>query len=103
MPKNLRDFIKLLEKKAPGELLWGEKLVVSKFEVTAVLRKLELDNRFPMVIFREINPPRSPGQDPMGGLPFSAEGQGLTTHLIPDKVFRHTHPSFETFLMQQAG
>jgi hypothetical protein len=56
-----------------------------------------------MVIFKEINPPRPPGKDPVGGLAFSAEGQGLTTHVIPDKVFRHTRPSFETFFMQQAG
>jgi hypothetical protein len=34
MPKNSRDFIRLLEKKAPEELLWGEKLVDSKFEAT---------------------------------------------------------------------
>jgi hypothetical protein len=56
-----------------------------------------------MVIFKEINPPRSPGEAPMGGLLLSAEGQGLTTHPIPDKVFRHTRPSFETFFMQQVG
>jgi len=54
MPKNLRDFIRLLERRAPEELLWGERLLDSKFEATTVLRRLELENRFPMVIFKEI-------------------------------------------------
>jgi len=54
MAKNLRDFIKLLIEKAPEELMSGEKLIDSKFEATTVLRKLELDGKYPMVIFKNI-------------------------------------------------
>ena len=54
MAKNLRDYIKLLQEKAPEELMIGEKLVDSKFEATTLLRKLELDNKFPMVIFKNV-------------------------------------------------
>jgi 2,5-furandicarboxylate decarboxylase 1 len=54
MSKNLRDYIKLLKEKAPEELMIGEKLVDSKFEATTLLRKLELDNKFPMVIFKNV-------------------------------------------------
>jgi len=54
MAKNLRDYIKLLREKAPEELMVGEKLVDSKFEATTLLRRLELANRFPMVIFKNV-------------------------------------------------
>jgi 2,5-furandicarboxylate decarboxylase 1 len=54
MPKNLRDFIALLEQNAPEEILFGERLVDSNLEATTLLRKLELDNRFPMVVFKEV-------------------------------------------------
>jgi 2,5-furandicarboxylate decarboxylase 1 len=54
MAKNLRDFIKLLKEKAPEELMSGEKLVDSKFEATTLLRRLELEGKYPMVIFKNI-------------------------------------------------
>ena len=54
MNKNLRDFIKLLKEKAPEELMIGERLVDSKFEATTVIRKLELDNKYPMAIFKNV-------------------------------------------------
>ncbi len=54
MPKDLRDYIKLLKEKAPEELMVGEKLVDSKFEATTVLRKFELSNKSPMAIFKNV-------------------------------------------------
>ncbi len=54
MPKNLRDFVALLKEKAPEELLVGNRLVDSRFEATTLLRKLELENRYPMVIFNRV-------------------------------------------------
>jgi len=54
MNKNLRDFIKLLKEKAPEELMIGEKLVDPKFEACTVLRKLELANKYPMAIFKNV-------------------------------------------------
>jgi UbiD family decarboxylase len=54
MNKNLRDFIKLLKEKAPEELMVGEKLVDPKFEACTVLRKLELANKYPMAIFKNV-------------------------------------------------
>ena len=54
MAKNLRDYITLLQEKAPGELMIGERMVDSKFEATTLLRKLELDNKYPMVIFNNV-------------------------------------------------
>jgi 2,5-furandicarboxylate decarboxylase 1 len=54
MAKDLRDYIKLLKEKAPEELMVGEKMVDSKFEAATLLRKLELANKFPMVIFKNV-------------------------------------------------
>lgn len=54
MPKTLRDYIELLQEKAPEELMIGEKLVDSKLEATTLLRKLELEGRYPMVIFNNV-------------------------------------------------
>jgi len=54
MPKNLRNFIELLKARAPEELMIGEKLLDSKFEATTLLRRLELNNRYPMVIFENV-------------------------------------------------
>jgi 2,5-furandicarboxylate decarboxylase 1 len=54
MSKNLSDYIKLLREKAPEELMIGERLLDSRFEATTVLRKLELENKYPMAIFKNV-------------------------------------------------
>jgi 2,5-furandicarboxylate decarboxylase 1 len=49
---SLRGFIEQLERERPGEVVHVTKPVApSKFEVTAVLRHLELRRRFPLVVF----------------------------------------------------
>jgi 2,5-furandicarboxylate decarboxylase 1 len=53
MAKNLRDFITLLKTQAPEELMLCDKAVDTKFEATTLLRKLELQDRYPMVIFNK--------------------------------------------------
>ncbi len=52
MPKDLRSYIRQLEKLAPSELLYINKEVDSNLEATAVCRKLELQDKLPMVIFK---------------------------------------------------
>jgi 2,5-furandicarboxylate decarboxylase 1 len=52
MAKNLETFITELKKAAPEEIVEVKKTVDPEFEATALLRKLELEDRRPMVIFR---------------------------------------------------
>lgn len=52
MPQDLRQFIKLLQDKAPEEFVTVEREVDSKHEATTLLRKLELEGRRPMVLFK---------------------------------------------------
>ncbi len=54
MPKNLRTFLQYLEEAAPGEILHIDKEVDSKHEATAILRKLELEDRLPLTIFNKV-------------------------------------------------
>ncbi len=54
MPLEISKFIKLLEDKHPGELVRVTRPVdPAKFEVTALLRHLEKDGRFPAVLFEK--------------------------------------------------
>jgi len=52
MAKDLDSFIRELTKVAPEEISEVKRTVDPKFEATALLRKLELEDRRPMVIFR---------------------------------------------------
>jgi len=60
MAKNLEGFINELIKVAPEEIVEVNRAVDPKFEATTVLRKLELEDRRPMVIFR--NPKNLKGE-----------------------------------------
>ena len=70
MAKDLRTFIQHLEASAPDELLYIDKEVESKLEATAVLRKLELADKMPMVIFN--NPTDINGKKAQTPLLFNA-------------------------------
>jgi 2,5-furandicarboxylate decarboxylase 1 len=52
MAKSFRTYLKQLEERCPVELLVINKTVDCKFEATTILRKLELENKSPMVIFK---------------------------------------------------
>jgi 2,5-furandicarboxylate decarboxylase 1 len=51
MAKDLRSFLKQLETQCPEELLRVPKKIDSKLEATTLLRKLELEGKYPMVVF----------------------------------------------------
>jgi len=55
--KDLRAFINYLEKSAPNEIAYVDKQVNSRYEATAVLRKLEMDEKLPMVVFNNVLAP----------------------------------------------
>lgn len=55
MPKDLRHFLGELEKRMPEEYLRVERPVDPKFELSAVLRKLQDENRYPAVWFSKVN------------------------------------------------
>ncbi|MBI2304905.1 MAG: UbiD family decarboxylase [Chloroflexi bacterium] len=54
MSKNLRDFIAYLEEAAPEHLAHVRREVDPRFELTAVLARLEQEKRFPAVIFHQV-------------------------------------------------
>ena len=60
MPKTLEGFINDLKRVAPEEIIEVKREVDPKFEATTLLRKLELEDRRPMVIFR--NPKNLKGE-----------------------------------------
>lgn len=60
MAKNLEEFIKELKRVAPEEIVEVGRAVNPEFEATTLLRKLELEDRKPMVIFR--NPKNLKGE-----------------------------------------
>ena len=51
MPKDLRAYIQQIKTILPGEFARIDRVVDSKFEATAVLRKLELAGRYPLAFF----------------------------------------------------
>ncbi len=53
MAKNLETFLAELKKTAPEEIVEVKKTVDPRFEATALLRKLELEDHRPMVVFRD--------------------------------------------------
>lgn len=53
MAKDLRTFIKYLEEAAPSEIMYIDKEVDSKHEAAVILRKLEMEDKQPLVIFNK--------------------------------------------------
>lgn len=53
--KDLRSYLEKLEKDAPDEIQFVNKTVNSKFELSAVLAKLETQDRYPAVLFNQVN------------------------------------------------
>lgn len=60
MGRDLRDFITYLERKAPEHLLRVKREVDPRFEIPAVLARLEKDKRFPAIIFEQVKGSRFP-------------------------------------------
>lgn len=60
MPKDLRHFLAELEKKLPEEFVSVEREVDPKFELSAVLRKLQAEGRYPAVRFEKVKGSRFP-------------------------------------------
>jgi 2,5-furandicarboxylate decarboxylase 1 len=54
MAKDLRSFLAQVEKNLPSELRHVSRPVDSVFELTAVLRRLQAENRYPAVLFHKI-------------------------------------------------
>ena len=52
--KDLRFFLKTLEKEAPEEIVRVTKEISPEYEITALLTKLEQQNRLPAVIFEKV-------------------------------------------------
>jgi len=52
--KSLRNFLDILEKETPEEIIHVKKEVLPMYETTAILTKLEQQNRFPVLIFDNI-------------------------------------------------
>lgn len=70
MAKDLRTYLAQLRENCPEELLEIEKPVDCRLEATTVLRKLELENRSPMTVFR--NPLNLKGEASAFPLVFNA-------------------------------
>ena len=103
MALDLRNFIQLLKEKAPEEIAFVDREVDSKFECTALLRKLELQGRRPMVVFHR--PRTAGGGEPGRPLSFNtfatrkklalALGLGPEQHRMElplELVRRYSHP-----------
>ena len=54
MKKDLRYFLKLIEEKAPELLLHVRKEVSPKWELSSIQKRLEAENRLPIVVFDRI-------------------------------------------------
>ena len=54
MPKDLRTFLKRLETQAPDQLVNVKREVDPVFEMTAVLRRLQADQRYPAVLYDKV-------------------------------------------------
>jgi len=52
--KDLRDYLELLKKEAPEEIEFVKRNVNPRFELSAVLAKLESQNRYPAVLFHQV-------------------------------------------------
>ncbi len=54
MPKDLRSFLKRVEERTPSELVRVSRPVSPVYELPAVVRKLQSENRYPVVMFDEV-------------------------------------------------
>ncbi|MDP6484648.1 MAG: UbiD family decarboxylase, partial [Nitrospinota bacterium] len=54
MPKDLRSFLELAEKKLPGGVRRVRREVDPEYELCAILRKLQLRGEIPIVIFEKV-------------------------------------------------
>jgi 2,5-furandicarboxylate decarboxylase 1 len=54
MPKDLRSFLARLQERAPDELVRVRRPVDPELELTAVLRKLQAERRYPAVLFEHV-------------------------------------------------
>lgn len=60
MPLDLRTFLRQIEVEAPDQLVRVTREVDPRFEVTAVLARLERDRQFPIVLFEKVKGSRLP-------------------------------------------
>jgi 2,5-furandicarboxylate decarboxylase 1 len=54
VPKDLRSFLKRVEERTPSELVRVSRPVSPVYELPAVVRKLQSENRYPVVMFDEV-------------------------------------------------
>lgn len=52
--RDLRDFLAFLEREHPDQIFYVDREVDPRFEVTALLAKLERQKRYPVVVFRNV-------------------------------------------------
>jgi len=55
LPKDLRSFIADLKQKNPGDVVETDRRIDPKFEITALQRHLEKENKSPLLIFNKVN------------------------------------------------
>ena len=58
--RDLRSFLQFLEQNHPDQIYYVDREVDPKFEVTALLAKLERQGRYPVVIFRNVRGSKIP-------------------------------------------
>jgi UbiD family decarboxylase len=58
--KDLRDFISECEKKLPKEFVKVTKEVDSEYEISAIIKKLDLMGKHPLVFFKKVKGMTSP-------------------------------------------
>lgn len=84
MPKDLRTFIDQVRDRFPGDSLRVPKEVDPNFELTGVLRKLQDESRYPMVLFEDVKGVEVPvlgnalGSRDRLALLFDSDSDGLT-------------------------
>lgn len=58
--KDLRGFLNKLKRNWPGEILFINRRVDPRFELSAVLKRLEMKNQFPAVLFNQVGDSKIP-------------------------------------------
>src|SRR3712207_4003846 len=58
--RDLRGYLQFLEQNHPDQIMYVDREVDPKFEVTALLAKLERQGRYPVVIFRNVRGSKIP-------------------------------------------
>ncbi len=54
MKKDLRHFLNAVQERAPELLLWVKKEVSPRWELSAIQKRLEAEDRLPIVVFERI-------------------------------------------------